>query len=173
MGTYIEDQLCFTADADTDSYEETLAEVIQVHAENLRGPTKSTQYLRAHYPTDVEKLMALHSNYKKMEAIHLGNIPEESTTILRDLISHNLIRHILTKAHLKSPIMETYLNVGNTSQADAANWDTRNWQEFTSDVERIFKVNKEQDREPRTLAGTDIRGAKGKKRKKERREGVT
>merc|ERR1712055_910996 len=53
----------------------------------------------------------------------------------------------LTKAHLKSPIMETYLNVGNTSQADAANWDTRNWQEFTSDVERIFKVNKEQDRQ--------------------------
>ena len=147
LSTYIEDQLCFTADADTDSYEETLAEVIQVHAENLRGPTKSTQYLRAHYPTDVEKLMALHSNYKKMEAIHLGNIPEESASILRDLISHNLIRHILTKAHLKSPIMETYLNVGNTSQADAANWDTRNWQEFTSDVERIFKVNKEQDRQ--------------------------
>merc|ERR1712105_321447 len=104
MGTYIEDQLCFTADADTDSYEETLAEVIQVHAENLRGPTKSTQYLRAHYPTDVEKLMALHSNYKKMEAIHLGNIPEESATILRDLISHNQYQPIPINTNQYQPI---------------------------------------------------------------------
>ena len=37
--------------------------------------------------------------------------------------------------------------MANTSQAQAANWDTRGWQEFTTDIERIFKVHREQDKD--------------------------
>ena len=81
-----------------------------------------------------------------MEATHLGNVPEGETNILRGMLEHQLIREIITRAELKPPILETYLNVANTSQANAANWDTRGWQEFTSDIERIFKVHKEQDK---------------------------
>ena len=146
LSTYIEDQLCFTTDSAADNYDETLDEVIKEHVQKLTGATKSTQYLRAHFPTDVKKLMAMHSNYKKMEAFHMGNVPESETNILRGMLEHGLIREIITRAHLKPPIMETYLNVANTSQAHAANWDTRGWQEFTTDIERIFKVHKEQDK---------------------------
>ena len=144
LSTYLEDQMCFTTKSEDESYEESREEVVREHVENLTGPKKSTKHLRAVFPTDVKRLMAIHSNYRRLEAEHLGNVPENSTKLLHNMVEHQLIREILTRAELKPDIMELYVNVANTAQAKEANWDTRSWQDFAADLELIFKVHKEQ-----------------------------
>ena len=144
LSTYIEDQMCFTTKSEDDNYDESREQVLKEHAEKLTGPKKSTKHLRAMFPTDVKRLMAMHSNYRRLETEHLGNVPESSTKLLHDLIEHQLIRDIITRAELKPDILELYVNVANTAQKQEANWDTRGWQDFAADLELIFKVHKEQ-----------------------------
>ena len=144
LSTYLEDQMCYTTKAEDDNYDESREQVLKEHTEKLTGPHKSTKHLRATFPTDVKKLMAMHSNYRRLETEHLGNIPENETKILHDLIEHQLIREIITRAGLKPDILELYVNVANTAQKQEANWDTRGWQDFAADLELVFKVHKEQ-----------------------------